>query len=133
MNEKTFPSLGYKMPRSSHSQAKAKPVSHPPAVFQNPMSSVAHTTPSTPTFGQTLKEGLAFGAGSAIAHRLINPFPSFPSFPTKPLEQKAVESCEKERAAFETCMKTKSTDDFCGEYQISYTQCIRMSNPNPPQ
>ena len=117
------------MPRSSSSQTKSRPGVRPtpPVVFQNPLSSVGHPVPSAPTFGQTLKEGLAFGTGSAIAHRLINPFPSFT---TKAPEPKPLEPCEKERTAFEVCMKTKSADDFCGNYQMAYAQCIQLSKTN---
>lgn len=114
----------YKMPRSSQSSSKSHSTPRAPVPFQNPLSSVGHPTPSVPSFGQTLKEGLAFGAGSAIAHRLINPFPSLGLSNT---EAKRQDPCEKERLAFETCMKTKSADDFCGEQQMSYTQCIRLS------
>ena len=125
MNEKTFHLLGIKMPRSSQSSSRPRHASQPPVAFANPLSSVGHPTPSAPTFGQTLKDGLAFGAGSAIAHRLINPFPSF-GMPASS-ETKRTEPCDRERLAFETCMKTKSSDDFCGEQQMSYTQCIRLS------
>ena len=108
------------MPRSSAPQKKS---SHPPATFSNPLSSVASHTPAytPPSIGQTIKEGLAFGTGSAIAHRIFNPFP------THVVEKKPVEACEKERGAFEMCMKSKSTDDFCGNEQISYTQCLHLS------
>ena len=117
---KIFQTMRYKMPRSSTSQKKINP---PPAVFSNPLSSVANHAPTytPPTFGQTIKEGLAFGTGSAIAHRIFNPFP------TQVIEKKLVEPCEKERTAFEMCMKSKSTDDFCGNEQISYTQCLHLS------
>jgi hypothetical protein len=105
------------MPRSSSSQSKL------PVKYTPPQSS----TPSRmeieqPTFGQTLKQGFGFGAGSAIAHRLLNPFPTLTLS-----DKKIQETCEKERLAFETCMKTKSADDFCGNEQMSYTQCIRLS------
>jgi hypothetical protein len=110
------------MPRSSSSNANPRPTYHPPAKFANPYSSVANITPSQPTLGDSLKQGFGFGAGSAIAHRLLNPFPTI-----APPEKKAESPCEKERTLFETCMKTKSVDDFCGEQQMVYTQCIRNS------
>ncbi len=116
----------YKMPRSSSSSSKPSkpPVNyHPPVSFTNPYSSVGTVVPSQPTLGQSIKQGLGFGAGSAIAHRIFNPFPVLPSTDTK-----KEHPCEKERMAFETCMKTKSADDFCGEQQMSYTQCIRLTN-----
>ncbi len=107
------------MPRSSSSQSKV------PVKYTPPQSSVS--TPNRieieqPTLGQTLKQGFGFGAGSAIAHRIFNPFPTL-----TPSDKKIQETCEKERMAFETCMKTKSADDFCGEQQLGYTQCLRIS------
>jgi hypothetical protein len=124
MNAKKFPFLGYKMPRSSSSQTRPAVNYHPPAKFTNPYSSVG--TPSRveieqPTLGQSLKQGFGFGAGSAIAHRLLNPFPTI-----APSDKKTESPCEKERHAFETCMKTKSAEDFCGEQQMGYTQCLRI-------
>ncbi len=111
------------MPRTSSSpQRKTTPISHPPVVLQTPSSSIIHSTPQGPTFGQTLKEGFAFGTGSAIAHRIFNPF-----VPSTPSQQKIESPCEKERLAFETCMKFKSADDFCGNEQMGYTQCLRLT------
>lgn len=117
------------MPRSSHSSNKSKPSTYAPVPFQNPMSSVGHPVPSAPTFGQTLKEGFALGTGSAIAHRMISSVFGAPTVNVQtPSSSQAVQQpCEKERTAFENCMKTKSTDDFCGEQQLSYTQCLRLS------
>ena len=109
------------MPRTSSTPQKRQ--SSPPIPFQNPLSSVGHPIPSLPSFGQTLKEGFAFGTGSAIAHRIFNPL----QVASAPVEKKIESPCEKERYAFETCMKTKSSDDFCGNEQMSYTQCIRLS------
>ena len=111
------------MPRSSSSQGKQKPNSQSHAVIQRPASLPVHTVQAHQTsLVQTIKEGLAFGTGSAIAHRIFNPFP------TVVQSDKKVESpCEKERFAFETCMKTRSADDFCGNEQTSYTQCIQLS------
>lgn len=113
------------MPRSSSSHSKPASNYHPPAKFTNPYSSVGTTNRveiEQPTLGQTLKQGFGFGAGSAIAHRIFNPFPTLTLS-----DKKIQETCEKERVAFETCMKTKSADDFCGNEQMSYTQCIRVS------
>lgn len=113
------------MPRTSSSQKpspKAFHTSTPPVPFQNPLSSVANPVP-TATFGQTLKEGLAFGAGQAVAHRVVGSL--FGS--SAPSQNEVKLPCDKERSAFETCMKTKSVEDFCGEQQMAYTQCIRLT------
>jgi hypothetical protein len=118
------------MPRSSsHSSShKSTPTHKPSAVvpFHNPLSSVGvpnRLEIQQPTLGQSIKQGFGFGAGSAIAHRFFGASPTIlaPSQPEVKLP------CDKERTAFENCMKTKSTDDFCGDQQMAYTQCIRLS------
>lgn len=116
------------MPRSQSS----KPIVHPPTVFPNPMSSVAKPIPTLPasSFGQTMKEGLAFGAGSAISHRFINSIFGPTQIALKPTTPSL---CEKERQAFENCMKTQSMDTFCGQEQMAYTSCIRVSAPTSAQ
>ena len=121
------------MPRSSSSNkptAKVAAPSRPPVPFQNPYSSVASPViqASQPTFGQTLKEGLAFGTGSALAHRFFNPFPTSIAPTQTAVQQKLKGPCESERIAFENCLKTKSGEDFCGNEQLSYTECIKLGN-----
>jgi hypothetical protein len=104
--------------------------SHPSSVvpFRNPYSSVGNTSPihiEQPTLGQSLKQGFGFGAGSAIAHRI---FGLSPTLVGQSVSDKKVEStCEKELTAFETCLKSKSSDDFCGEEQINLTRCLQKS------
>lgn len=109
------------MPRTSSTPSKSvSTVAHPP--------SVRHYTPAAPTFGQTLKEGFALGTGSAIAHRVVSSVFGAPTVNvTAPTEKKIESPCEKERLAFETCMKFKSADDFCGNEQMGYTACLRLS------
>jgi hypothetical protein len=53
------------MPRKSNSPLKHK--SAPPAIISAPPAIQI----ARPSFGQTLKEGIAFGAGQSIAHRAI--------------------------------------------------------------
>lgn len=57
------------MPRNN--QKSVKPYVLPPSnklPLVNPLSSVGTTSPS---LGQVVKEGMAFGTGSAIAHNII--------------------------------------------------------------
>lgn len=110
------------MPRSAQSSSKSTP-----ARFSNPLSSVGHPVPYQPSFGQTLKEGFALGTGSAIAHRVVSSVFGAPTVNVQSSSQNLPQPCEKERLAFETCMKTKSADDFCGEQQMGYTQCLRIA------
>ena len=117
------------MPRSSSSTSR--PTSHRsvPSVPRAPQSTVAqYTPPSQPSFGQTLKEGFALGTGSAIAHRVIGSIFGAPTVNlAAPTEKKIESPCEKERSAFESCMKFKSAEDFCGNEQVGYVQCLRVS------
>ncbi len=119
MKQKLSPILGIKMPRSS-SKSSA------PAIRNTPST----TTPipyriefEQPTLGQSLKQGFGFGAGSAIAHRIFGAAPQI----VMPSDKKVESPCEKERMSFENCMKTKSSDDFCGLEQMTYTQCLNRT------
>ena len=62
-----------RMPRQSTTKKAIAPVSIVPRQSSTPSLSPAPTqsSVSAPTFGQTLKEGFAFGTGSAIAHRVV--------------------------------------------------------------
>ncbi len=122
------------MPRSS-SRTQPYPKSStlaPTPVFRNPYSSVgattsppSHLTIEQPTLGQTIKQGFGFGAGSAIAHRILGPTPTILQAPS---DKKVEHPCEKELIAFESCMKTRSTDDYCGNEQMAYTHCLRLES-----
>ena len=111
------------MPRSQSNRNTAPSIT-PSIPASRPSPQTSLIPPVTPTLGQTVKEGLAFGTGSAIAHRIFNPYTYTPSISNKKIES----PCEKERLAFETCTKTKSYDDFCGPEQAGYVQCIQLSN-----
>lgn len=118
------------MPRS-HSSRSSKP-SNSVTISRPPIPST-HATPAfqsqAPSFGQVVKEGFALGTGQAIAHRMIGSIFGHPTVQTTvaPSQQKIESPCEKERTAFEVCMKTKSSDDYCGNEQASYAQCVRLS------
>ena len=121
------------MPRSSGSSSRpTKSPVNVPAVptrsFPNPMSSVATADTTKPSFGGIMKEGLAFGAGQAIASRAVASILGLSSVPTsQPASQKNENHlCEKERLSFEACLKTKSADIFCGGEQLTYAQCIKL-------
>ncbi len=122
------------MPRSNSSKSSSTTKPSSPVVLRNPYSSVANTTPSvtvpTPTFGQTLKEGFAFGTGSALAHRFFNPFPTgAASTAATPVtvNHNNKKPCEAEQIAFEACLKTRSMDAYCDNEQLAFTTCIRDS------
>jgi hypothetical protein len=131
------------MPRSSSqsrssSYKPSRPAlpTPPPAVFRNPYSSVGHPTPivNQPTLGQSMKEGFGLGAGSAIAHRVVASIfgaPTVNTVITTTPQSVSVskQPCDKERLAFEACMKTQSMETFCGQEQLAYTSCIRVEGP----
>lgn len=85
-----------------------------------------------PTFGQTIKEGIGFGAGSAIGHRIIGAVlgpttASTATTPTTEFKQTSQQKCVSERNTFELCLKTKSADDGCNNEFNAYTQCIQLN------
>jgi hypothetical protein len=103
------------MPRTSNSKSSV-PMAKPHSTSLVPSPSL----PAQSSFGQVIKEGLAWGTGQALAHRAVAAVLG----PSVPVQTKIESPCEKERIAFETCMKTKSTEDFCGEEQMLYTRCL---------
>lgn len=128
MNKKLSPILGIKMPRSSSTASK----SSAPAI-RNPSH---HSTPipsrieiEQPALSQSLKQGFGFGAGSAIAHRIFGATSTIQTV-TTPSDKKVQLPCDNERTAFENCIKTKSIDDYCGNEQASYKQCLQLSVGN---
>ena len=104
---------------------------YPVVKSQQPLVPSVPLPAAPPSFGQTLKEGIGFGAGSAIGHRIVGSIFGSPSTPVAPptssLPVEAVPGkCATERKAFELCMKTKS-DDQCNNEILSYKQCIELS------
>ena len=90
------------MPRNS--QTSVKPYLLPPNKLPlvNPLSSVGTTTPS---LGQVVKEGMAFGAGNAVAHNIIGRLFSGSSVAPAAPEKKH---------AYEHCMElTKNNKEVC--------------------
>lgn len=62
------------------------------------------TNAAAPSFGQTVKDGFAFGIGHAIANRLFGPSPKqSESSSTKNDFNKAYDQCLKEGGDHDTC------------------------------
>jgi hypothetical protein len=76
-----------------------------------------------------MKEGFGLGVGSAIAHRVVGSMFGAPTVNITQASTPITNPCDKERFAFESCMKTQSMETFCGQEQIAYTDCIRMVKP----
>ena len=76
--------------------------------------------PPVPSFGELLKQGLGFGLGQAVAHRAVASVLNPSQTPSKKV-------CEKELVAFESCLKTRAPDVYCGNEQTAYTHCVEVS------
>lgn len=105
------------MPRQS-SQSQSKP-----ALMVKPRSpTIVHTHPQTAGFGQLIKEGIGFGAGSAIAQRAITAILGPQTFATVSSETKT--PCLSERNIFEVCMRSQNE---CNNEYLSYSHCIKLN------
>ena len=120
------------MPRtsSSVSTSRSSPTTKV-TPFHNPMSSVGtynSTSRPSPSLGQSVKDGFGLGVGSAIGQRMISSLFGAPTVNVNSSQQSSsVNPCDKERLAFESCMKTQSMETFCGQQQLAYTECIRLT------
>ena len=135
------------MPRNSsptkrHSTSyNPKPSPTAPVPFRNPYSTVGHplAIPSAPSLAESIKQGVGLGAGSAIAQRMVSAVFGAPTIntvnttPTIGAPVALKEACDKERHAFETCMKTQSIETFCGQEQIAYSSCLQVSKSSSGQ
>lgn len=114
------------MPRNSKATYSFHPTT--PTIFEkkNGFSSPAHvpSAPAAPSFGQTLKEGFAFGVGSSIARTMIDSAltrmgPEEPVVSTKDiakcneraLSDKCASMADTHRQAWVQCMKETKFDD----------------------
>ena len=100
------------MPRQSTTKKAIAPVSIVPRQSSTPVPTPMQipTSVSTPTFGQTLKEGFAFGTGSAIAHRVVGaifgPLTAAPVAPAPPRVS--------EKTPYEQCLAEHYDSDPMG-------------------
>lgn len=113
------------MPRSNTKPLQKKSVVvHTPAPAPAPAHAAVAVQPR-PSFVQTIKEGFAFGAGSAVAHNAVNSiFRSFGS-ESKPEAKPIHDPCSKLRMEYEVCMKTDPIDVNCVSTYYPYTQCLQ--------
>mgnify|MGYP000144418843 CR=1 FL=1 len=66
-------------------------------------------------FGESMVQGMAFGAGSVLAHRVLGP-------KRVEVEHKREELCSKELQIYRECSQNTSFD--CGIYFEKYKKCI---------
>ena len=90
------------MPRRSSPSFHEKKIITMPAIIDNKKNLPA-TIPQKPSFLQTMKEGLAFGVGNAIAHKIIGSIPNTIIKPGNSIE-------------YEQCMKEYDDKAVCERY-----------------
>jgi hypothetical protein len=79
------------------------------------------TTSQRPSFGQTVKEGFAFGVGSSIANSLVRSF--FGSAPTTPSQSSPQQVSTGPTVQSARSVGASSTQDMSG--QLEYLQCMK--------
>lgn len=109
------------MPRS-HSNSRSAPAkftSKPTAAVQKPVPQslpAVSTVGQGPSFGQTLKEGFAFGVGSSVARNVVDRMFS----PSAPTETKPIPKEEKSQPVnhdFVLCMQESKGDyESCKQF-----------------
>jgi len=72
---------------------------------------------TTPTFGQSIKDGIGLGIGSSLARHMIDSFFSRLESPTQ-----AFDKCNVERVEFENCLRTNSS---CENKQYILQDCLQ--------
>lgn len=108
----------------SYSYSRSKPsYKSTPAPPTPSTPSTVTVEASRPTFGQTLKEGFGFGAGSAIAHRIFGATPTqtinYVNTPTSISDKK----CNLEENAYFDC--TKNHDGYsCETKYDNFKKCL---------
>jgi hypothetical protein len=105
-----------RMPRQSTTKKAIAPVTIVPRQSSTPvpppMPMPVPTSVSTPTFGQTLKEGFAFGTGSAIAHRVVGAI--FGPLTAAPSAAPAAAPRVSEKTPYEQCLAEHYDSDPLG-------------------
>nr|ABK23486.1 unknown [Picea sitchensis]ABK26979.1 unknown [Picea sitchensis] len=114
------------MPRRSSGgrpAPRAKPVSHPP-------QPAAHAPPPAPvqqgggsmlgSIGSTIAEGVAFGTGSAIAHRAVDAFLGPRTVQHEVVQAEAPAAAQTSMPA----MSNLSGKDSCGNHSKAFQECL---------
>lgn len=89
-----------------------------------------------PSFLKTVKEGFAFGVGSAVARTAVDSFFSGNSKSKVPEPQQPVtgtDSCKHLLETYESCLRLSSQETSCSNEILSYIQCVhRGETPSKP-
>lgn len=100
-------------PTSLQVKPRTNTVIHPPSVIS--------AVPSS--FGQVVKDGIGFGAGSAIGQRVVAAMFGPQTISVTPTPSEKKEFCLSERDTFEACMRSQSV---CNNEFLAYSQCIKL-------
>lgn len=140
------------MPRthSSNTKNKPMPIIRPTATHRLlPPASPMVVPAASSSFGQTLKEGFAFGVGSSVARNIVDrwigpptsvgsvasaafPAPAAPSNPVRPqnppfspisVPSPAITSCDKELQALNACLFSDRGEGVCADVIRAYREC----------
>jgi hypothetical protein len=120
------------MPRTASSSSRPK--SSVPAVRHSAPVAPFHTTPSGPTLGQSIKDGIGLGIGSSIGHRITSAFFGPPTVATvvKHETPAVVAPCaEKQKLdfAFTSCLEATLKPSACDAELAAYTECLHGTQP----
>ena len=94
-----------------------------PAVQTTTPTQAALTTTTNPSFTQTMKDGLAFGVGTAVARNVVDRILS-PSAPAPAALQ--TKSCEQQWTAFNHCIKAQLPENTCQDSLELLNQCLKQ-------
>lgn len=114
------------MPRQQGSHNQTRSAKSAPTSFQvtGPVlpRPLDHQAPATASFGQIFKEGLGFGAGSAVARQVVDRiFASVDSSPSPPVPVKKEDPImssfltDEQRVLYNQCILEGGTHNHCKE------------------
>ncbi|CBI38242.3 hypothetical protein VitviT2T_003950 [Vitis vinifera] len=139
------------MPRRSSGRSAPRPASRP-APMRNPPQPVSHAPPPAPVqgggggsmlggLGATIAQGMAFGTGSAVAHRAVDAVMGPRTIQHETVASEAAASsaptmnnvggsdaCNAHSKAFQDCLNSSGSDiSKCQFYMDMLSECRRNS------
>lgn len=121
------------MPRTASSSSRPK--SSVPAVRHSAPVAPFHATPSGPTLGQSIKDGIGLGIGSSIGHRITSAFFGPPTVATvvkheAPAAPAPCPERQKLDFAFASCLEATLKPSECDAELSAYTACLQGKPPS---
>jgi hypothetical protein len=125
------------MPSSHSSKSPSRTTSNTPPKYHSPIGPIMSSsqlpsyTPSTqssPGFFQTMKDGVALGAGSAIGSRIVSGIFGPPTIqttsPAPPSGSNSGKPCEVIQTAFNTCIQERKPVEECDKTLTLLNKCL---------